>query len=125
MTWRRILLVLGAMAVVAQCYGLYSPSGPPSTPGLPLDKIGHLLGFAVPAALFVAARVDWRIVAGLATLQAVASELVQGLLFVDRSGDVWDVMADLAGLGLGCGIGWFVQRRADRTEGLRRSRPAP
>jgi len=112
---RRILLILGVVALLVQFYGLYSPSGPPSTPGMPSDKIEHLLGFAVPVALFIAARVDWRLVAGLAVLQAIASELVQGLLLSDRSGDLWDIVADLTGTAIGCVVGWFARRfTADR-----------
>ena len=95
--------MLGAAALVVQCIGLYGPPGPPSPSGVPLDKINHIVGFAVPVALFLLARVDWRIVIGLAVVQAILSELVQGLLLADRSGDPLDLVADVVGIGLGWG----------------------
>lgn len=124
MTWRRILLVLGVIALVAQCVGLYSPSGPPSTPGMPSDKIGHLIGFVAPAALFVAARVDWRLVAALSVAQAVISELVQGFLLPDRTGDLADLLTDLAGTVVGVLLGLLARRWVPVTAGGPAERPA-
>jgi len=111
------LIVLGIVAVVVQCIGLYGPPGPPAAPGLPVDKVEHLLGFAVPVGLFVAARVNPWWVLGLAVGQAVTSEVVQGLLLPDRSGDPLDLLADLVGIALGWAVPTVLVRR--------RGRPAP
>ena len=50
-------------------------------------------------------------VLGVVLGYAVGSELVQGLLLAERSGDAWDVLAD----GVGAVAGWqLVRRRATR-----------
>jgi VanZ family protein len=121
--------VLAALlAVGLQCYGLYRPEGPPQPEWLPnADKIGHLLGFALPLVLvlLVVARYAGGVsraallgVVGCFVAQAVASELVQGAFYPDRSGDVADLVADLVGIGVGLVIFWLLpagRRRPGRT----------
>lgn len=86
---------------------LFSPTdgGAPALPGL--DKVVHALIFATLAGV-----TRWRFgserrllvpVAGY----AVVSELVQGPLLATRSGDPWDVAADL----VGTAVGWLVAGR--------------
>ncbi len=106
--------MLGAVALVAQCIGLYGPPAPSIGTGLPVDKIGHVVGFAVPVALFLAAGIRWWLVVTLAFVQAVVSEVVQGLFLADRSGDVLDLLADLIGIGCGLGIGLLTHRLRTR-----------
>jgi VanZ family protein len=70
----------------------------------------HLLLFAV-----LAATTRWRFGSSALVLVLVAayagvSEVVQGIALEDRSGDVLDVVADLAGAGLG----WTVTGRRHR-----------
>jgi VanZ family protein len=70
----------------------------------------HLLLFAV-----LAATARWRfgssgVVLVLVVAYAGVSEVIQGIALEDRSGDVLDVVADLAGAGLG----WAVTRPRDR-----------
>jgi VanZ family protein len=101
-----------------------------------VDKVQHLVGFAVPVALVLvagsqsrASRLDpWRAshagviparflgaVLALFAVQAVASELVQAAFLPARAGDVWDVVADLLGIAVGWGLFATVRRRhADR-----------
>lgn len=109
-------LAASAVAVAAQFYGLYRPSGPPAPPWFPAaDKVGHLLGFAIPVGLVSITlerygRVGRRagvVVLALFAAQAVVSELVQGAFYRYRSGDPYDLLADLAGMLLG----WFGYRR--------------
>ena len=116
-TARRVFLLLGGIALVVQCVGLYGPPGPAGPSGIPLDKVNHLLGFAVPVALFLLAGVDRRLVLGLAVLQAVVSELVQGLVLADRTGDPWDLLADAVGIAVGWAVA--VGARAIRRPGRR------
>lgn len=71
------------------------------------DKVVHLLLFAA-----LAAATRWRFgprVPGLLVVLAYAplSELVQWLALPNRSGDPWDVVADL----LGVTLGWLLSRR--------------
>ena len=71
------------------------------------DKVVHLLLFAL-----LAATTRWLFGSGLLGLglvaaYAVVSEVVQGALLSTRSGDAYDVVADL----LGALLGWLVARR--------------
>ena len=68
------------------------------------DKVVHLVLFAL-----LAATTRWRFGRGLAlvTAYAVLSEVVQGVLLSTRSGDPYDVVADL----LGVAAGWLLAHR--------------
>ena len=71
------------------------------------DKVVHFVLFAL-----LAATTRWRFGTGLwaVVAYAVLSEVVQGLLLSTRSGDAYDVVADL----LGAGLGWLVAARLPR-----------
>lgn len=88
-----------AAAVVVQLAVLYWPgpvdAGGALVPGA--DKIVHLLVFAAVAVTGRLARVPLPLLAGLLVGHAVVSELVQHHLLARRTGDVWDVLADVAG----------------------------
>lgn len=103
-------------ALLVQCAMLYwpTPAGPESD--LPLDKAAHFLAFAVVAALGVRAGIPVRWVAGLLVVQAGASELLQHLVLPDRSGDLFDLAADLLGTasGLLLGLAWARRGRHGR-----------
>lgn len=107
----RALVAIGLVAVVVQSVGLYGPPGPGTGSALPLDKVAHLFSFAIAVALFVAAGIRWWLVVGLAVVQAVVSEVVQGLYLSQRSGDVLDLAADGAGIVVGLGFGLLIGRR--------------
>lgn len=90
-------LFLG-VAVLVQLVVLYAPRGP-SVGGIPgIDKVIHLLIFAVVG---IAARrcgvTTQRVVLVLAA-HAVLSEILQAVALPGRSGDPWDVVADVAGV---------------------------
>jgi hypothetical protein len=91
-----------AGAVALQLAVLYWPR-PPSVPsgGLPLDKVAHVVVFALPVVALVAAGAARRWVLAVLVGHAVASELVQHALLARRSGDPADVAADLIGVALG------------------------
>lgn len=86
-----------ALAVVVQVLVLYWPDagdldGPPG-----LDKLVHAAVFAAVAATGRLAGVPLPLLAGALVAHAVVSETVQHLLLTGRSGDGWDVAADLVG----------------------------
>lgn len=106
-----VWLAASALAVALQTYGLYRAAAPPMPESLPhADKLGHLLGFAIPVAL-VLLTVDWFVgtVTPAATtlvvvafaIQAVGSEAIQALAYPERTGDVGDLIADGLGIVLG------------------------
>ena len=87
--------------VVVSLVVLFAPSGGGASPFPGSDKVVHLLLFAA-----LAATTRWRfgpVVVGLLVVAAYAvlSEVVQGLALPRRSGDVLDVLADLAGVAAG------------------------
>jgi hypothetical protein len=94
--------VVSAAAIVLQLAVLYVPRAPQvPTGGLPLDKAVHLVVFALPVVALVAAGLPRGWVVGVMAVHAVLSELVQGALLNQRSGDPADVVADLAGVAIG------------------------
>ena len=96
--------VLAGLAIAVQLVAVYlpgSPDGGLELPWLPgADKLVHALIFAIP--VYLLARLTGRVglVAGVFALHAVVSELVQWRFIPYRDGDVWDVVADLIGIGL-------------------------
>ena len=98
------LLWFAGLAVAVQLVAVYlpgSPDGGLELPWLPgADKLVHGLIFAIP--VYLLARLTRRVglVAGVFALHAVVSELVQWRFIPYRDGDVWDVVADLVGIGL-------------------------
>lgn len=107
---RRVPLLWAALlaALVGQLYALYTPGSPDpplfDVPGL--DKAVHVLLFAIPALLLRLLTPRWWPIAVLA-LHAPVSELIQWRFVSLRSGDAWDLVADLSGLALGV----FAARR--------------
>lgn len=79
------------------------------------DKGVHLLLFAVVAWPAVRLGLPWPLVAGVLTVYAIASEVIQHHLVPGRSGDPLDVLADLAGVALGVltALGWQRFSRGD------------
>ena len=99
------------LAVVGSLGVLFAPASdvPPASPGV--DKVVHLLVFAVLALSGRWAGIGRNaLVAGL-LLYAAASELIQGLPPVGRSASVDDVAADVAGVVVGLLVwGWAARR---------------
>ncbi len=92
---------LGLQAVV-----LYAPRAPAvATAGLPVDKVVHVLVFALPTAALIAAGVPRAWAITLMSVHAPLSELMQGQVLAQRSAEPADVVADLVGVGLGAWLG--------------------
>lgn len=86
---------------------LYAPRTPAvDTGGLPVDKLVHVVAFALPTAALIAAGLPRGWVIGLMALHAPLSEVIQHRLLADRSGEPLDVVADLAGVALGTSLAW-------------------
>ena len=84
------------------------------SPNAPNDKVTHLLTFAVLALSGRWARVSvLPLLVGL-TAYAAATEVLQALLPINRHGDVWDLLADVAGVLLGLAVSWAMVRRRSR-----------
>lgn len=102
-------------AVVVQLGVLYAPSsvGPQLFPNV--DKLVHCAVFALPVFLALLARLPLVPVVAVAAAHAPVSELIQWTLLPNRSGDPWDVVADLVGVALGVGAAHLATRRRTRT----------
>ncbi|WP_350348315.1 VanZ family protein [Agromyces sp. G08B096] len=106
-----------ALAVLLQLVVLYLPSAPEG-PGIPgTDKAVHAAIFLLPALLGTLAGIPALALAGVLAAHAVLSEAVQHLVLPDRSGDVWDVVADITGILIGSAIAWALLRRRARRGG--------
>ena len=107
-------------AVLLNLMVLYAPRVPAvPTGGLPADKLVHVVAFALPTIALAWAGVPWRwVVAGMAG-HALLSEVVQAAVLPDRSGDPWDVVADLLGIALGVAVLGWLARRSARSAALR------
>lgn len=99
-----------AIAVAVQAIAVYAPSGPSGPDINGFDKLVHLSIFFVPslAALMMGIRARWAL--GILALHAPVSELIQHFLLPQRSGDVFDAVADLSGVLLG-GLAYMVWTR--------------
>ena len=107
-TTRGVLVARSALGVlvVAQLLALYWPRVDVQGPVTWTDKVVHALLFLAPTLAAVRSRARWTWpVVGLIALHAPVSELVQHSLLPERSGDVWDVVADLTGVVLGVTLG--------------------
>lgn len=95
-----MLVTLAVLAVVVQLCVLYWPVVTIEGPVSWTDKVVHLLVFAVPTYAVARAFGAVRTVVIAFALHAPVSELVQHFLLPGRSGDVWDAVVDLVGVGL-------------------------
>lgn len=95
-----MLVTLAVLAVVVQLCVLYWPVVTIEGPVSWTDKVVHLLVFAVPTYAVARAFGSVRTVVIAFALHAPVSELVQHFLLPGRSGDVWDAVVDLVGVGL-------------------------
>lgn len=99
------------LAFAVQLLVLYAPSAGGGGTFPHADKIVHAAVFALPVFFALVAGVPARWVVSFMALHAVLSEVIQGQLLAQRSGDPWDVAADLVGVGLGVLAAHLVARR--------------
>jgi hypothetical protein len=98
--WTWAVLAVGLNLLV-----LYAPRAPSvASGGLPVDKLVHMVVFAMPTVALARAGVPLRWAASVMAAHGPISELVQHNLLNHRSGDPFDVLADLAGVGIGVAI---------------------
>ncbi len=118
-TSARVRAAVLAVACAVHLLVLYVPRAPSvSSSGVRLDLLVHLAVFAAVALTAVWAGLSVRLVAGVLAVEAVVSEVVQGLWLPHRSGDVTDAAADLLGAALGL---WLGVRLLSRSAGPRRA----
>ena len=109
----RLLVPAGVGALlVLQLVVLYLPSAPGPSLSLPhVDKAVHALVFAAPVLVAgLGRRRWWPRVAVLGLVHAPVSEAIQHLLLQGRSGDPWDLLADVVGV-VGAAIGVSLASR--------------
>ena len=130
-----VVAAAAGLAVVLQLWGLYAPRPPAGGTWFPgADKVLHGAGFGLPVALVMLADTLRRRSRGLPprarvlvvviwvfAAHAVASELIQGTFYADRTGDPFDVLADWSGIAIaamltGLGIGLRQPGSLRRTE---------
>lgn len=108
----RLLASAWTLVILVAC--LLPAEGLPDLEFVPLsaDKWIHLLlfiGFGLTWATAIPHRVGWVLGAGVAL--AIATEVGQWALPINRSGDPFDALADVLGLLAGVAIGrWIVTR---------------
>ncbi|MGK5115561.1 MULTISPECIES: VanZ family protein [unclassified Geodermatophilus] len=103
-----------AVAVLVSLAVLFAPADdvPAAPPGV--DKVVHLVLFAVLAASGRWAGIRARVLAALLLLYAAVSEVVQGLTPLERSASVADWVADAVGVLAGL-LAWAgLERRSRR-----------
>jgi VanZ family protein len=96
-----VALSVFAVLAVVQLLALYWPRVEVQGPVTWTDKVVHVSLFAAPTVAGLLARLKPAPVLVALALHAPVSELVQHFLLPHRSGDVWDVVADLGGVVLG------------------------
>lgn len=118
----RLALTAFIVAVMAQLWAIYSPEGA-GAGWLPQgsDKVAHALIFAAPVVLGALAGLRHWVVVGVLVVHAPVSELIQHFWLPGRSGDPWDVVADLTGVLLG----WLIVRYLAHQRALPSDDPAP
>ena len=98
---RRPGVLLAVVAVVLQLAVLYWPVVTVEGPVSWTDKVVHLLVFAVPTWAVGRATGSVRLAVLVFAVHAPLSEVIQHVALPGRSGDVWDAVVDLVGVGLG------------------------
>lgn len=86
---------------------LYTPGSPNSISVPGLDKVVHLLLFAIP--VWFLARLTSRLwlVAAVFSVEAILSEVIQASFVPYRTGDPIDALFDFLGIALAV---WLIQR---------------
>lgn len=100
--------VLLALALAAQMSGLYAPTmpGPDGIPGL--DKVAHLLAFAVPTVLAWLLGARWVVL--LLLVHALVAEPLQHALAPQRVAELADAVANVCGVAVGVLLACLASR---------------
>jgi hypothetical protein len=108
----RAWLWLFVVVVTVHLAALYWPRVSVQGPVAWTDKVVHVTLFAVPALVGLLAGVRPAYLLVPLALHAPVSELLQHAVLPNRSGDVWDAVADLSGVVVGATIGMVSRTRA-------------
>ena len=108
----RAWLWLFVVVVTVHLAALYWPRVSVQGPVAWTDKVVHVTLFAVPALVGLLAGVRPAYLLVPLALHAPVSELLQHAVLPNRSGDVWDAVADLSGVLVGATIGMVSRTRA-------------
>jgi hypothetical protein len=100
---------------------LYWPRAVSPAGGIPWDKLVHALVFGLVMWTGVRAGIPARPWLVVSLAHAVLSEVLQGLLLPNRSGDPWDAVADAVGVLVAAAL---VARSVTRTTSPRLRNPA-
>lgn len=112
-------MAASTVAVAIQLMVLYLPGQATPSVALPgIDKLIHATVFAVPVWLLATLTGRVTLIAGIFVGHAIASEIIQSRLIPGRSGDPWDLVADLFGIAAA-----VVAVRARPLRPLSRTRP--
>jgi len=123
---QRARAAVAAAALVLQFVVLYTPRAPAvGLDGLPLDKLVHVVIFALPTYALVRVGLPVVAVVVLMVAQALGSEVLQHVALANRSGDVGDLLADLLGVGIALALLRRRSRRASPRSDDRSHRGAP
>jgi len=106
-----VLAAVGVVVGAGHLAALYSPRVTVAGPVSWTDKVVHPVLFLVPLVVWSLWRGRWQPVAILLAAHAVVSELIQHFCLPNRSGDPWDAVADLLGVGIGVALVIPVLRR--------------
>lgn len=104
-------LLPAAVALLVQLTVVYAPSGGGAAPFPHVDKLVHATVFAVPVFFALLARLPFVPVVAVMAAHAPMSEVVQATLLPHRSGDPWDAVADVVGVGVGVLAATLAERR--------------
>lgn len=108
---RSLALVMLLAALAWQVWSLYLVTGTGPAPFPHADKVVHVALFAVPTLIAPLAGVRWQVAAVVMAVHAPISELIQHVWLPGRTGDPFDVVADLVGVAIAAFAWWFVSRR--------------
>jgi hypothetical protein len=92
---------LFCIALLANLVLLFWPGGVGGDGPVHVDKAVHAVSFAALAWTGFRAGLPARLLVVVLVVHAATSEVVQATLLPDRSGDAWDVVADLTGVLVG------------------------
>jgi len=122
---RRTRYLVLAAALVLQLVVLYVPRVPDvgavAVPGG--DKIVHAAVFGAVTLAALRAGLSPAVVLTFGVVHAGVSELLQHTVLPARSGDAFDVLADLAGVTLGALAAWWLALRGSRPAVVRGGAP--
>lgn len=108
----RVWLWLFVVVVAVHLAALYWPRVSVQGPVAWTDKVVHVTLFAAPALVGLLAGVRPAYLLVPLALHAPVSELLQHAVLPNRSGDVWDAVADLSGVVVGATIVMVSRTRA-------------